>query len=188
MNENEIFSLTHTFKYKGKQDIFTMRFYKDHFIITNQKIEERIEYSSIQKIKFSQKNLKIRLENDVFIKVPTTIKEKHAINAIFATKEINKEHKNSLGSAFVEFGNEYFYININTYMLIDFKLSFIKKISAYFLPAIKNEQCNLEDFRKFRLFAINFDKKVLIQTEDDFTACCKFNNNKIHFVIENNNE
>ena len=184
MVDEPVFTLTHTFTYKGNEDVYTISFYKTKLIVESEALSDEICYKSIAKAKYSSRYFKLELKNKDKIKIPTTIKEMNKLSEMFSTKEIEKVSEECLGVALVEFGKEYFYVKIPSYSIGEFKTKLIQRISSHFHPAISHTEPDTNHFQKFAIYAINNGKTSCLTNEDDLYACCKYNDGKIYITIK----
>ena len=148
-----------------------------------------INFSEIEKIKFSSKKFKIFLKNGKKYKVGITKKETEKIKEILEHKIIDaKKALEDCAFILVKFNDNIFYTFLNDFTLNTLKENVIRRIAQHFYPALFNEKINLEDFREFDFYVCNGKEKSLLCTDEDVFASVHFHSKKIIIEVHNNKE
>ncbi|EED44005.1 myosin heavy chain [Enterocytozoon bieneusi H348] len=182
---SEIFRLQQSFKYKDVFDVFDIIFNKEHIIIKGNTIHDIIYFSDITKVTFSTNKLKLFLKNGNKVKLFINRKERASIEKLFIKHDIGNISEKSIGSAMIIFGDQIFYINLYNTKLNDMKLSFVKRISLHFYPALNHEGINIDDYKNFEFYVKDGNVLTPIIYDMDFKAMCNYYANKLTIMVKN---
>lgn len=182
---SEIFKLQQSFKYKDIFETFDIIFNKEHIIIKGNIINDIIYFSDIIRVTFSTSRLKIFLKNGNKIKLFINRKERTSIEKLFIKHDVENILEKSIGSAMIIFGDQIFYINLYNTKLNDMKLSFVKRISLHFYPAINHEGINISDYKNFEFYIKDGNILSPIIYDIDFKAMCNYYSNKLIIIVKN---
>ena len=156
-------------------------FYDKYLKYVKNDEETLVQFSEIQKIKFSSSTFKIVLKNKDILKIKTTTKENRKIKELLLAEPdtVDKiKNKNTTESdiyILIKFNEDYFYVKLSNLTINSLKHAIIKRISYHFYPAIGYGNIKMDAFSSFEYHVINNDKSVQLILDEDLIAAVGFN-------------